>query len=168
MDLSAKVSYLHSTEYSNTSLYVLQDMIEGTMFGDYGNSPISTMMTHLRIANPGNPYNGEGFSILSYHHTSGSGQGWTYDKSISPGMVTSKGFFIGSLFGIVSAVLNEAVIPRYLSLFIERLDLGLPPMPDLEVKNIGPLRASPGQTVTYCVEIRNESNIAQAENACPG
>src|SRR3990170_4342124 len=55
-------------------------------------------------------------------------------------------------YGIASGTL----IKKTLYLSIKRIDKGLPPMADLEVKTWGPQRVSPGQTVNYMVEYRND------------
>ena len=154
INLNGTVSYQSSSEFPATELYILQTNIEGTISGHYS-GPLSTVITHIRVVN-GTPYDGEGFSIISYVSESGSGNGWTYDKLVSPGRVELKGLFTSPLFGIVSATLDESKTPRTLFLRIERIDLGLPPMADLEVTTWGPGRVSPGQTIDYVIEYRND------------
>ncbi|MHC4395065.1 MAG: right-handed parallel beta-helix repeat-containing protein [Planctomycetota bacterium] len=155
INLNGSLSYLSTTEFPATELYVLQTDHEGILYGHYS-GPLNTVINHVRIADGNNPYNGEGFSIISYVSDSGSGQGWTYDKLVSPGRIELNGFFSNPLFGIASGILYESEVPRTLFLKIERVDLGLPPMVDLEVKTWGPSRVSPGQTVNYLIEYRND------------
>lgn len=52
--------------------------------------------------------------------------------------------------------MDGAVSGRTLSLSIERIDLALPPAPALRVKVWGPQNVSPGQTVNYIIEYRND------------
>ena len=154
INLAGTVTYLESSEYPSTELYVLQTSIEGNSFGHYS-GPLSTVLTHIRIADSNNPYSGEGFSIISYVSDSGTGQGWTYDQVIPGDRVELNGMFDSPLYGIANGVLDESELPRTLFLTIRRVDLGLPPAPDLKVRIWGPTRASPGQTVTYIVELNN-------------
>jgi len=155
VNLTGTLSYQSSSEFPATELYILQTNIEGTISGHYS-GPLSTVLTHLRVVEGTNPYSGEGFSIISYVSESGIGEGWTYDKIVSPGKVRLKGLFDSPLFGIVTATLNESELPRTLSINVERVDLALPPMADLKVTAWGPGRVSPGQTVNYVIEYRNE------------
>ena len=164
INANGTVSYQNNTEYPNTELYLLQANIETTPSGDYDPDPLNVVLTHLRVVREDSPYFGEGFSIISYNSVSGSGQGWTYDRLLFPGVVEMKGLFSSPLFGIASATLDDSTIPRTLSLRIERIDLGIPPMADLEVRTWGPQRVSPGQTVDYMVEYRNDG-VVSAEDA---
>jgi len=163
ISLNGNLSYAGSSEFPDTELYILQTNIEGTITGDCA-GPLSTIITHTRIADGNNPYDGEGFSIISYVSDSGSGQGWTYDKLVSPGTVELKGLFTNPLFSIVSGTLDETELPRSLLLTLQRVDLGLPPAPDLKVKTWGPTRVSPGQTVDYIIEYRNDGLFKAAED----
>jgi uncharacterized repeat protein (TIGR01451 family) len=149
------LSYTGSNAYPATKLYVLQTAFSGITLGHYTES-LNSVLTHLRVADEDSLYNGFGFSIISYVSKSGSGEGWTYDKEVSLGKVEMKGLFTSSLLGIVSGDLDETKTPRTLSISIERVDLALPPAPDLKVKVWGPQRVSPGQTVDYIIEYRND------------
>jgi parallel beta-helix repeat protein len=153
--LKGTLTYQDSTEYLSTGLYILQTNIEGDVSGRYSGS-LDTVLTHLRVSDENNPYFGEGFSIISYVSEFGSGEGWTYDRVIGQGKVELKGMFSNPLLGIFSANLDETASPRTLFLTIERIDLGLPPAPNLRVKTWGPARVSPGQTVNYLIEYRND------------
>jgi uncharacterized repeat protein (TIGR01451 family) len=161
INLAGTITYQTSSEYPSTELYVLQTSIEGITFGHY-TGPLSTVLTHVRVAN-NTPYDGEGFSIISYTSDYGSGEGWTYDKVTTPGIVELNGIFTNPLLGIISATLDETTSPRAIFITIERIDLGWPPMADLEVKIWGPERVSPGQTIDYIIEYRNDG-VRRAEN----
>jgi uncharacterized repeat protein (TIGR01451 family) len=124
---------------------------------------VNRTLTHVRIDNETNPYYGQGFSIISYVAEFGSGEGWTYDKAVSSNRAELNGMFTKPLIGIVSATLDETESSRTLFLMIERIDLGLPPAADLIVKIVGPERVSPGQTVDYVIEYRNDG-LKSAEN----
>jgi alpha-tubulin suppressor-like RCC1 family protein len=155
INLNGTLSYQSSSEFPATDLYILQSSIGGTVCGHYV-GPLSSVINHIRIADSNNPYFGEGFSIISYVSESGQGEGWTHDKVVSPGIVEMKGLFDSPLFGIVSGTLDETKTPRTVFATIQRVDLGLPPMADLEVKTWGPTSVSPGQTINLIVEYRNQ------------
>ena len=162
VNLTGTLSYQESAEYPGTEIYVLQTSVEGQAVGDYTGA-LSTVLTHLRVADEDNPYYGEGFSIISYVSESGQGEGWTYDKLVSASKVDLNGLFDSPLFGIVSGALNETGSPRTLLLRLERVDLSLPPMADLEAITWGPGRVSSGETVNYIIEYRNDG-LKSAEN----
>src|SRR3990172_2472926 len=149
--LNGTVSYQESAEYSNTEIRFLQTNIERALSGDYEDT-VNIVSTHLRVMSEGNPYEGEGFSIISYTSESGTGEGWTYDKAVSPDQAELSGLCTSPYYGIASGTL----IKKTLYLSIKRIDKGLPPMADLEVKTWGPQRVSPGQTVDYMIEYRND------------
>ncbi|MCX5638015.1 MAG: hypothetical protein NTX52_10050, partial [Planctomycetota bacterium] len=160
--ISGILTYQGASEFPNTPLYILQSSIEGTASGHY-TGPLSTVLTHLRINTVGNPYYGEGFSIISYVSNIGKGEAWAYNNLISPNISELKGISTGPLLGILSGKLDETASPRTLTLTVERIDLGLPPAPDLKVKVWGPGRVSPGQTVNYIIEYRNDGLKAADE-----
>ncbi len=159
--LNGTFSYLSASEFPATELYFLQTSIEGTVSGSYDGS-LSAVLTHIRVLSD-IPYKGEGFSTISYISDAGKGEGWTYDRLVSPSMVELKGLFTNPFSGTVSATLDETKMPRTLLLRIERVDFGLPPMAKLKIESSGPHRVSPGQTITYTVELRNEG-LKSAEN----
>ena len=142
-------------EYPSTELYILQTAMDGNLAGDLS-GPLSTVVNHVRIADRRNPYNGSGFSVVSYVCQSGSGEGYTCDELTPSGVLTMRGMFNDPLFGVLSATLDETTTPRMLHLSLQRVDLGLPPMADLEVTTWGPERVSPGQTINLMVEYRNQ------------
>jgi len=155
INLSGSVSAQSSSEFGATNLYVLQSNVHGVTYSYY-DGELSCVVNHVRIQDVTNPYDGEGFSMISYLFDSGSGQGWTYDKAASPGKLEMKGLFSYPFFGIVSGVLDESEVPRTLSMTVQRVDFGVPPAPDLKVIAWGPKRVSPGESVTYILEYRND------------
>ena len=154
LNVNGTIFYQSSSEFPATELYVLQTSIEGSAIGHY-NCSLSSTLTHVRIL--GNTsHSGEGFSIISYVSNYGMGEGWTYDRLASLGIVEMRGFLTNPLYGVVYATLNETAIPRSLRMYIGRVDLGLPPMADLKLSIWGPERVSPGQKIAYAIEIRND------------
>ena len=154
--LSEQSSHTFSSE-----LYLYQANMEGASNGSYS-GPLSAVVTHVRI-NSANEYQGEGFSIISYNCSLGQGQAYSYNQLTSPGKVEFLGLVESPLSGELCAFLDESKSPRTLSGTIERLDFGLEPMADFEVITWGPQRVSPGQTVDYIIEARNDGLIS-AEN----
>lgn len=162
LNLEGSLNYLQTTNYPATEFNVLQIAVSGKTTGHY-NEPIDTVLTHLRVVDAANPYNGQGCSIISYVTKNGSGEGWTFDELTTAGKISLLGQFSSPLLGIVSGSLDGAISPRTLSLSIERIDLALPPAPELRVKVWGPQNVSPGQTVNYIIEYRNDG-VKAAEN----
>jgi uncharacterized repeat protein (TIGR01451 family) len=162
IELEGTLSYQESLEYPSTELYVLQATMIGTSSGSY-TGPLDIVLTYLKIVDESNPYFGEGFSIISYISDFGSGEGWIYNETISPGRAELNGLFASPLLGSLSAILEESESPRTLFVTIERIDHGLPPMPYLKVTKWGPRRVSPGQTIDYVIEYRNDG-IEEAQN----
>jgi uncharacterized repeat protein (TIGR01451 family) len=161
LNLNGTLAYDGYSEFPSTGLDVLQTSIEGSSSGHY-NCSLSSILTQIRVS-ANSPFIGEGFSIISYSSNYGMGEGWTYDRLASPGIIELKGFLTSPLYGVLHATLNETTLPRNLHLYIERVDLGLPPMADLKLKIWGPERVSPGQKITYAIELRNDG-LKSAEN----
>lgn len=152
LNLNGTINYQNSTN-STVGIYALQTSIEGTTQGHYP-GPIEVTISHVRMIN--GSYSGEGFSIISYITGLGSGQGYTYD--ILQDKIEMNGMFTDPLLGIVSGTLDEST--GQLLLRIERIDIGLEPMADLQVDVWGPNSMSPGEIVTYIIEYRNDGLIS--------
>ncbi|MDD5687086.1 MAG: hypothetical protein PHE88_04555 [Elusimicrobia bacterium] len=163
INLSGSIIYQTETEYPNTKIHYLQTAVEGTAAGYYTGN-LTTIITLLRIDEISNPCNNEGFSIMSYNSSLGSGMSYSYVKKSTINETNLKGAITGPIYGLLSAYLDESVTPKKLSMSITRLDYGKPPQPDLKVKIWGPGSAiSPGQTITYTMEVRNDG-LKDAEN----
>ena len=162
INVNGTISY-QDTEYPNTELYLLQANIETTPSGDYDPDPLNVVLTHLRVVREDSPYVGEGFSIISYDSKSGSGQGWTYDRLFSQGIVRMEGLFSSPLYGIAFATLDDRTLTKTLSLLIKRIDLGLPPLADIDAILSVPAWVSPGQTLDIMIQYRNNGSVI-AEN----
>jgi uncharacterized repeat protein (TIGR01451 family) len=161
LNLNGTIYYGESIEYLS-ELYALQTLIIGNASGHY-NGSLDLVITHVRIDNETNLYYGQGFSIFSYDSEFGSGMGWTFDRLTSPYIVKMNGQFSDPLIGIINGVLDESGSSRILSISIKRIDIGLPPGPVLKIQTWGPGRASPGETVNYIIEFRNQG-LKSAEN----
>lgn len=162
VNLNGNLSYQSVSEFPATELCILQTSFEGTVSGSY-KGPLSAILTHVEVVDETNPYAGRGFSIISYSSDFGSGLAWTHDSVTSPAVTELKGLLSKPLFGILFGILSQSELQRTLSLTLQRVDLGLPPMPDLEVKTWGPQRVSPGSTINYLVEVRNDG-VKSAED----
>jgi len=159
VDVTGDISYTNTTDYPSTVLYYLQESIETADSGHYGDS-MNTVTTHLRVVTQANPYAGEGFSTISYTADSGLGQIWTHDTIVAQGLVQQTGLSDGALFGVVTSILDQTVVPTGLGISIERVDGALPPMADLQVKVWGPRAVSPGELINIIVEYRNNGVVA--------
>jgi hypothetical protein len=158
--VSGNVAYQSTTEYVDTELYVLQDNVTAASSGDY-DGVLSTVSTHLRVVSPGHPHVGEGFSIISYQSSNGSGEGWTRDELVQPGVVSMKGLLGDPILGVAYGTLDERSPPRRMDLVVEQIDLR--PLPDLKILTWAARFASPGQTVSVTIGYANTGS-ADAED----
>lgn len=161
LTLNGIVNYQKSIN-TTSEIYILQSLFKGNATGYYNRS-LNVVLTHIRINNKAHQYYGQGFSIITYVSTLGAGFGWTYDKTISPNVVSLTGFFTYPILGIVFGRLDETGSIKKLSLKIIRLEMGLPPKAILDINIWGPYMLYPGQTVNYFCEVSN-SGIKGAEN----
>ncbi len=160
LNLEGTLTYQSSYAFTS-NLYLYQGNYEGSAFGSY-TGPLNAVLTQLRLTSE-NEYKGEGFSIISYNSTLGSSNAYAYNQTNSPGIITLSGLFNSPLLGKLTATLDENKTPKTLSGTIERLDLGEVPVPDLKVTVWGPSRVSPGQTINYIIEYRNDGLKAATE-----
>ena len=160
LNLEGGLTYQPAYDFTS-EIYLYQTDYEGSAFGYYA-GPLSAVVTRMRLAGE-NTYKGEGFSIISYNTALGQSQAYSYNKQTSAGTTEFQGFFESPLLGKLLATLNENQTPKTFSGIIERLDLGLTPVPDLKVKVWGPERVSPGQTINYIIEYRNDGVKAAGE-----
>ncbi len=150
-ELSFESNY---TFLSEISLY--QANLQGSAQGYY-TGPLNAVLTLLRLNSLGEcQYQDEGFSLISYTTDYASGQGFCYNSFFPSNTTELEGLFQKPLSGAVSALLDENISPKTLTGTIERLDAGATYIPDLKVKLWGPQRVSPGETVTYIIEYRND------------
>lgn len=161
LTINGTVNYQKSIN-TFSEIYILQSLFQGDATGYY-NGSLSVVLTHIRINNKSSRHHGLGFSIMTYVSTHGTGCGWTYDVTLSPGIVKLTGFFTKPLWGLVFGILNETGAKRTLTLTILRIDLGTPPKPILDIKLWGTSRVSPGQTINILLEYRN-SGLKAATN----
>ncbi|MCL6583859.1 MAG: DUF1566 domain-containing protein [bacterium] len=160
LTLEAVVSYQQEATYPASRIIALQTSVNGEFHGHY-QGPVSTVLTQVRIVDQTNPYHGQGFSIISYTSEAGSGEGWSYDRELQPGIIKLNGLFSAPLTGLLYATLSESEadngeVKRSILLDLERLDVGAAPAPELKISTWGPSRVSPGQTIDYIIEVRNE------------
>jgi hypothetical protein len=155
VELNGTLTGATSTQFPSTALRVRQASMSGTAEGAY-TGPFSAIFTRVRIQDPANPYNSEGFSLISYNSALGSGDGWAYEKAAPSAVAEVHGLFLGPLTGAVVGFLDEGASPRRLMGAIARIDAAAPPHSDLKVSILAPGRASPGQRVTYVIEYRND------------
>ena len=154
LTINGTMSYTTRTEYPSTSLYVLQESLEGNTFGDYS-VDLSSVLTHVGIVDENNPYDKEGFSLFSYISDTGSGGGWTYDELVSPTSIQMNGHLSSPLRSIVFATLDGFGSQGILRMLLERVDLNKPPASDVKVSILAPNRVSPGQTIDYVAQYWN-------------
>ena len=150
-----------SEENFTSKLYTLQVLLKGSLSGQY-NGSINVFITHVRIDNSTSQYHGRGMAIISYSSAYGTGSGWAYCE-MSNNITNLIGFFKKPLEGIISGTLDETGVKKKISIFLKRIDLGRPPIAEINLILWGPVRVSPGETVDYNIEYRNDG-LKDAEN----
>ncbi|RLD17914.1 MAG: hypothetical protein DRI36_02665 [Caldiserica bacterium] len=142
-------------EYASCGIYYLQKSVKGEITGFY-EGKLDITLTHLRIDDENNPYNNKGFAIISFNTDTGEGMGYAYGEKIKDLITEFQGLFSSPLEGLLRGKLDETVSPKVLELSLIRLDYGEEPKPELKIDIWGPRSASPGQTITYTVCVRND------------
>lgn len=155
IELNGTISYHSSTISPSTLLYIRQTALEGSAWGYY-TGPLSLVVTCVRIEDENSTYYGEGFSKVSYTSGMGSGEGWIYNRLVSFGSTELNGIFSEPILGVLSSSFNDNGPSKTMAGTIRRLDIILPPAADLKVTVWGPTRVSPGQTINYIIEYRND------------
>ncbi|MDP2182643.1 MAG: cell wall-binding repeat-containing protein [Actinomycetota bacterium] len=141
-----------ATDYPSTELDIEQIAMRGSVYGSNG-GPLGATLTTARITDPASPFTGKGFTIMSYVWGGGSGQGWATVRPDSLYASTeARGMLSGPLAGSIEGRFDEGTFRGT----TQRIDAGRPPQPELRARIIGPERVSPGQTVDYVVELRND------------
>jgi len=159
--LVGSLTYDSQQEYANTGLNFLQTSAQGTLAGGYTGN-IKTILTNVYINDTGNIYDKDGFTILSYQWGGLSGMGWGFADAISAEEITLKLMLDNPMFGTASGLLKNSTT-KSMWFVVTKLDIGESPQPDIEVELFGPGAASPGQTVTYTIEVKN-NGLAAATN----
>lgn len=163
LEISGTLDISSESQYPDTLLRIMQAEAETVVYGNYMD-PAGVVMTLMNVADSESPFQGEGFSYLTCSAAPGSGEGWSYVATDSPGIISLEGTMMAPFHGTLGGWLNETGSPATLSLGVERVDLGLPPAADLAIRTWGPQRVSPGQTINYVIEYRNEG-VAPADSA---
>ncbi|MEW6606801.1 MAG: right-handed parallel beta-helix repeat-containing protein [bacterium] len=138
------ITSMEEEEYPATKMHYRQ------IDADLGT--ISLVATMVKIDDPNNPYNDEGFAIISYSSAYGFGEGYTYvqDRRL-------EGIFKQPLYGLILGSINES---EGLLVSIIQVDYGLPAKSDVDVEIWGPGRVSPGQIITYMINLRNSGLVS--------
>jgi|GEM_PF-1687601 len=153
--LSGGASINSTQDYPNVPMKLVQENVAGNATG-YISGSLNATLTHLRVDDPTNPYNGEGYLSLSYIDNQGSGSGWTYAKKPASGPLQLNGFLSAPTDGIATGTLNDTVAPNTLTLNIEHINPNEVKPSEIEVHIFGPSRVSVGSTVIYRVTLKNK------------
>jgi len=158
---SGTASRSSEQDYPNTSLKLIQENLTGNING-YISSPMNAILTHLRVGNPGNPYNGEGYVSLSYLDNQGDGKGWAYATKPAGSPVLLNGFLDKPTYGLAAGLLNDIVSPNTISLNLERVDAGQVAA-HLHVNVYLSKSVNPGQVISEQIELVNDG-MGSAQN----
>jgi len=106
---------------------------------------------------------GLGFGIVSFNLASDQVELRAFSARANTNKYNFYGLSEKNVAGIVLARLDKRWEPLVLEFGIERTDVGLPPQPKLTTTILGPTTGSPGQEISYVVQVRNEG-LKKAEN----
>jgi uncharacterized repeat protein (TIGR01451 family) len=154
LSVQGSMSYGPSATYPATELQVLQSTMSGPLRG-YNSDNMSVTLTEILVNSTLSPYRGMGFSYLSYTCGLGTGEGWSYDAPSTQGTKMG-GSFSSPLLGIFTGELMLTGSGRKMSFSVQRLDLAANSTSYVRVELWGPESVSPGQTVSYVIEYRND------------
>ncbi|MCG2726469.1 MAG: hypothetical protein L6420_09530 [Elusimicrobia bacterium] len=146
--------YSQSQDYTAVRLKLKQSNTNGSMSGYY-TGHFNSFLSFLRVDDAQNTYNGEGFAISSFITSSGTARGWMYSSKTANNIHTMSGILENPMFSLIQGCFNEGVSPKSFVINLERVDVGLEPEPDLEIKVFGLHTISPGQTLSYEINIFN-------------
>ena len=154
--LQGSAVYAASQQFSNVSLNILQTSVSGPISGPYSGN-LNMTATRVRVSDPSNPHNGQGFADISFQSALGSGSAWAYSKTFFNELTRLTGWSDDPLKGLMTGILDESANPRSFLAWIEGLNVGLPPTGSLIMKVIGPVTGgvSPGQTLSYGITLIN-------------
>ncbi len=143
-----------TVQYPGTPLSLLQASITGQVSG-YAAGALETTFTLLRIASPGNPYDGQGFFLPTYSAAAGAGVGWAYAATTPAQSVRLYGYLDQPLFGLFNGWL-VTTSPQSLLMTLDKADIGLPIQPLLSIFTTYPHIFNTGELETYEITVRND------------
>jgi hypothetical protein len=126
LTIDGTVNSVDSVSYPGTSLRILQELVTGTVSGDY-DDPINAMVTCVRIIDPASPYYGSGFLYVSFTSMQGQGQSWAAIRGVPATNVQLSALFTEPFAGFAFGTLDESISPPELSFAIYRQDSSLHP-----------------------------------------
>ncbi|MCG2796675.1 MAG: hypothetical protein L6427_12610, partial [Actinomycetia bacterium] len=154
-----EMGWTADTSHPAVGIRTLQGSFSGEGVAGEEILPMSAVLTHLEVSEEASPYNGEGFSFISYSTQAGAGEIVTYDKVVLPGKLELTGVSSRPFVGTASGTLYDTRAPKMLVMSIDRIDSTLEPAPDLAVKMVMPGQVSPWQEVTYLIECSNDGLV---------
>ncbi len=164
LSLSGAAAEIPGAQYPGTRLRHVQSNVAGDMSGYlYYSGALNSVLDYLNVDDPANPYYGKGFLTGSFKGRLGEAQGFAYAEGQSSGLAGFAGMIGAPSYGRLGGVYMGNSDPRAFALSFERIDAGLPYGMELTLKVIGPGKVSPGQAISYTVELSN-NGLADAEN----
>lgn len=164
LDITGTVSYQNEVIFPETHIKQSRFQTEGVLSGSYSGA-INANLINVVINDDDHPCAGEGFSLLSYQFDGLPGAGWGYCKDNGYGTYGLKYVFDKPLAGMAYGVITTDATDGKLLLLVQRLDLQEAIKSDIRLRVLRPKVVSPGETITYTVEIANlgacaDNNVA--------
>jgi hypothetical protein len=154
VNIEGQWEYLTEPEIIDTSLEFYQANMSGQAWGWYC-GPLTIMANCLSVSGA-NQYNGQGFCLFSYDGSLGAGQAWGYTVDGGSQKINISGMFDEGLTGKFTTVINKLLNNGICAGTIERMDTSQPPQAKLFARIITPQAASPGDTLSLVIELRND------------
>ena len=105
LQVSGTLNLTGSQLYTGVTFYVLQSNMTGSVTGDY-QTDVDLTLTHVRVQDATNPYDGRGFLRASYSSADGQGMLWTDAVAQGNGQTELTGFATRPLRGIATGTLD--------------------------------------------------------------
>ena len=154
VDVAGTVSYGAEVSFPETHIQQSRFQADGNLSGSYSGA-IEATLTNVLIDDSNHTGNGEGFSLVSYQSNGLPGMGWGYCKNNGDGMIALKYVFDKPIAGMAYGYVLDEHENKKLFIVVQRLDLADEVSSDIRLRVMRPQFVSPGETITYTVEIAN-------------
>lgn len=164
LEMSGTVDVVEGPSYSGITLQGFQEPLNGSVYyPGQTSSAFDAMLTGILIDDPTIPVHGRGMAVLNYRSSGEEGVAFLSAERTGYHRYNLEGSFPASCEGIVSG--QFAPSAERLACSRERIRGSGTPQADLKLQVWGPEGVSPGQSVVYVAEVRNEGTAAAEDES---